>query len=93
MRWNPPSNRTKMIIMNPLLFFAEPIIFAALSPLILKRLWEKCVARKTGWCSWYAWWPVRCDGLFYNQQSKWVWLERVERFGSSYRLPEWGKDQ
>lgn len=91
MRWKTPSERTQMILLSPALIIAVPIIYVALSPLLLLGLYEKYFPPKRGWKSWFAWRPVRCDGFFYNQPDKWAWLEKVERCGSKYRLPEWSR--
>lgn len=82
-----------MILLSPVLIVIVPIAFVALSPLMLLSLWEKYFPRQHGWKTWFAWRPVKVDGFYYNEESRWVWLEKVERtFGydnREYRLPEW----
>lgn len=95
MKWNPPSERVMLVLLSPLIVPATAFLFIGLLPILaVSWLQDRFDHNRGQWRQWFAWRPVYCDGFWYDQRSKWVWLETIERRGfwldnSEYRLKGW----
>lgn len=98
MQWKSPSERTQLIILSPVLIPCAAFIIAAALPVFaIEWLYRRYGPPRLKWRHWFAWRPVKCEGFFYDQPNKWVWLETVERRGGifddcEYRIIGWGDE-
>lgn len=85
MKWHPPTERTQLFLVSPIivpLVAIAAIIFSPFIPLIWARvLWMRRQSRK-GWHAWFAWRPVKL-GVY--RDGRWVWGETIERKVREYR--------
>lgn len=82
MKWQAPSQRTQFILLSPIIVPAGLLLAAMILPAVPFILLAAKLAehrRAKGWHRWFAWYPVRFDGFFYDRPSCWFWLETVER--------------
>jgi len=86
MQWKPLSSRTEFIILAPILIPVIAVSFVVFLPMVLiwwidQKLYERfgsAYKPSNEWTRWYAWRPVNAETNKFPE-TKWVWLETIER--------------